>query len=56
MRGGGGIVSPLTIAIIGMLILSNAATAYVLACALRQNSKLSQSLNALRNWIREAGL
>lgn len=56
LRGGGGIVSPSTIAIVGMLLLSNAATAYVLFRALRQNEQFSVEIIRLRNRLREGGL
>jgi hypothetical protein len=49
-------MTPFTIAIIGMLILSNAATAYVLFRALSQNERLATECRRLRNSLREAGL
>lgn len=45
-----------TIAIVGMLLLSNAATAYVLFRALRQNEQFSVQIIRLRNRLWEGGL
>jgi len=49
-------VNPSTIAIVGILIITNAATAYVLFRALRQNEQFSVQIIRLRNRLREAGL
>lgn len=56
LRSGGGSVSPSTIAIVGILALTNAAAAYVLFRALRQNEQFSVEIIRLRNRLREGGL